>query len=118
MTSVSNVAVIRPPITTVAKGFCTSAPADVEIAIGRNPSEATAAVMMTGRRRVRNPFSTRSVMSVIPSFSRRLNSAISTMPFNTATPNNAMKPTPADMEKFMSRSQSANTPPIAAQWNC
>lgn len=32
---------IKPPITTVASGRCTSAPADVAMAIGTKPSEAT-----------------------------------------------------------------------------
>ena len=59
-TNVSNVAVISPPITTVASGFCTSAPAEVDNAIGRKPSEATAAVMITGRNRVFSPLITRS----------------------------------------------------------
>ena len=42
---------MRPPITTVAKGRCTSAPALVEIAIGKNPNVATEAVIRTGRSR-------------------------------------------------------------------
>src|ERR1019366_1119545 len=46
---VNKVAVTSPPITTVAKGRCTSAPAPLLNAIGRNPSEATAAVIDTGR---------------------------------------------------------------------
>ena len=48
---VNNVAETNPPITTVANGLCTSAPAFVEIAIGKNPSAAAAAVNITGRRR-------------------------------------------------------------------
>ena len=38
-------------MTTVANGFCTSAPALLLNAIGKNPKEATAAVMITGRNR-------------------------------------------------------------------
>ena len=38
---------------------------------------------------------------------------MSTMPFNTATPNKAMNPTPAEILKGIPRSQSANTPPMA-----
>ena len=49
---VSRVAVISPPITTVASGRCTSAPAPVLIAIGKKPSEATEAVINTGLGRV------------------------------------------------------------------
>ena len=41
-----------PPMTTVASGRCTSAPAWVEIAIGMNPNAATSAVVTTGRKTV------------------------------------------------------------------
>ncbi len=46
---------INPPITTVASGFCSSAPVPVASAIGTKPSEATSAVMATGRNRVIAP---------------------------------------------------------------
>ncbi len=36
-------------MTTVANGFCTSAPVPVARAIGTKPSEATSAVMITGK---------------------------------------------------------------------
>ncbi len=45
------VAVTKPPITTVANGRCTSAPAFVDIAIGKNPNAAAEAVSSTGRNR-------------------------------------------------------------------
>src|SRR5690554_7594574 len=45
---VSIVAVIKPPTTTVARGLWTSAPAEVERAIGRNPNAAADAVNKTG----------------------------------------------------------------------
>ena len=48
---VRSVETIRPPITTVARGLCTSAPADFAIAIGTNPSDATSPVSRTGLRR-------------------------------------------------------------------
>ena len=48
------------PMTTVAKGRWTSAPAPVEMAIGTKPSEATNAVISLGRRRVRVPSTTAS----------------------------------------------------------
>ena len=57
-TNVKNVAVINPPITTVANGFCTSAPAPLLNAIGKKPSEATAAVISTGRKRIFVPSNT------------------------------------------------------------
>jgi hypothetical protein len=47
-TIVSAVDVTRPPIITVASGRCTSAPALVENAMGRNPRLATSAVISTG----------------------------------------------------------------------
>jgi hypothetical protein len=49
---VSKVALIRPPITTVASRRCTSAPELAEIAMGRKPRLATVAVMSTGCSRV------------------------------------------------------------------
>jgi hypothetical protein len=53
--SVSSVALINPPITTVAIGRCTSAPVPVASAIGTNPRDATSAVIATGRSRVSAP---------------------------------------------------------------
>ena len=110
---VSAVAVINPPITTVASGRCTSAPAPLLNAMGRKPSEATEAVISTGRRRAAVPWRTRSTTSLTPCAARSRKVPISTMPLSTATPNNAMKPTPADMLKGMPRSSKAATPPIA-----
>ena len=37
-----------------------------------------------------------------------------TSPFSTATPDSAMKPTPAEIDNGMSRSHSASTPPVSA----
>ncbi len=42
-------------MTTVANGRCTSAPAPLLRAMGRKPSEATLAVISTGRRRLAVP---------------------------------------------------------------
>ena len=39
--------------------------------------------------------------------------ATSTIPLSTATPNKAIKPTPADILKGIPRRYKANTPPIA-----
>ena len=66
---VRNVAVTKPPITTVANGFCTSAPALLLKAIGRNPKLATVAVIKTGRKRILVPSITRFNTSFSPSFS-------------------------------------------------
>ena len=52
---VNTVEVMRPPITTVASGRCTSAPELVDNAIGRNPRLATDAVMSTGLSRATAP---------------------------------------------------------------
>jgi len=49
------VAVIRPPIITIASGFCDSDPTPVEIAAGSNPMAAMAAVITTGRIRTLTP---------------------------------------------------------------
>ena len=47
-------------MTTVAIGFCTSAPAPVATAIGTKPSDATSAVIATGRSRSIAPCRTAS----------------------------------------------------------
>ena len=57
----SNVEVNKPPITTVANGRCTSAPADAETAIGKKPKTSVNAVNIIGLIR-------RFVPSVILSF--------------------------------------------------
>ncbi|MNR46200.1 hypothetical protein D3C85_1651370 [compost metagenome] len=63
---VNIVAVNNPPMTTVASGLCTSAPAEEEIAIGKNPKAAAAAVNKTGRNLSVVPFKINSSISVIP----------------------------------------------------
>ena len=93
--NVRKVAISKPPITTVASGRCTSAPEPLLNAIGRKPSDATKAVIRTGRKRTFVPINTILFRSCIPSFFNLLNSAINTIPFKTATPNKAMNPTPA-----------------------
>src|SRR5581483_10262421 len=59
-TSFKNVDVSNPPMTTIARGRCTSAPAPVAIAIGTNPRLATSAVIKIGRSRVSEPSNTAS----------------------------------------------------------
>ena len=90
--------VTRPPMTTVASGRWTSAPAEVASAIGRKPSDATNAVINTGRNRVSAARRAAS-RGGRPSSRRWTTLDRSTTPFSTAMPNNAMKPTPAEMEK-------------------
>src|SRR5690606_37110995 len=111
--NVNAVAEINPPITTVAKGFCTSAPALVLNAIGKKPKLATDAVINTGLSLVFAPSIILGIMSFQPSFSNLLKVAISTIPFKTATPNRAINPTPADILNGISRNNRANTPPMA-----
>ena len=102
-----------PPITTVASGRCTSAPVPVAKAIGRKPSDATNAVISTGRSRVRAP-SRMATSSGLPCSRSWLMNVTSTKPFSTATPDNAMKPTAAEMENGSPRNHRAATPPVSA----
>ncbi len=102
-----------PPITTVATGRCTSAPVPVAMAIGTKPSDATSAVISTGRRRVRAPVVTAASSGWPASRRVRMNDSI-TSPFSTATPDSAINPTAAEIDSGMPRSQSASTPPVSA----
>ena len=104
---------INPPITTVANGRWTSAPELVLNAMGRNPNDATAAVINTGLSLVVVPFKTKSRISNWVSFFNLLNSLINTMPFKTATPKSAINPIPAEMLKGMSRIHNNKIPPMA-----
>ena len=111
--SVRKVAIINPPITTVANGRCTSAPEPLLNAIGKKPRDATNAVIKTGRNLIFVPLNTICFKSISPSFFKRLNSAISTIPFKTATPNNAMKPMPALILNGMPLNAKKKIPPMA-----
>ena len=102
-----------PPITTVASGRCTSAPAPTLNAIGTKPSAATSAVISTGRKRANAP-SRRACSSGMPASRRPRMKAIMTRPLSTATPDSAMKPTPAEIDSDNPRSASATTPPVSA----
>jgi hypothetical protein len=113
MNNVKSVAENNPPMTTVANGLCTSAPEPLLKAIGKNPSDATHAVMSTGLKRIFVPINTILIRFFIPDSCKRTNSATSTIPFKTATPNSAMKPTPALILKGIPRIDRKNTPPMA-----
>ena len=102
-----------PPITTVASGRCTSEPAPTLNAIGTKPSEATSAVISTGRRRPSAPSRT-ACGKGIPCSRRLRTKLIITRPLSTATPDSAMKPTPAEIDSGMPRRASASTPPVSA----
>src|SRR6266851_666036 len=97
---------MTPPITTVAKGLCTSAPAPVAIAIGIKPSDATSAVISTGLSRVSAPSRTASTRGSPSPRSFSMN-VIMTSPLSTATPESAMKPMAALMESGIPRRRSA-----------
>ena len=103
-----------PPITTVARGRCTSAPIPVARAMGTNPREATKAVISTGRSRVSDPC--RMASSKGTSWSRNLLiKEMMTIPFNTATPDNAMNPTAAEIDNGIPRIHKEKTPPVKAK---
>ncbi|MNV81722.1 hypothetical protein D3C71_1754020 [compost metagenome] len=82
-------------------------------AIGTKPSEATRAVINTGRRRPNAPSRT-ATSSGLPISRRWRTKLIITSPLSTATPDNAMKPTPAEIDKGMPRAANASTPPVSA----
>ena len=107
-------AVKSPPMTTVANGRCTSAPAEVETAMGRKPNMAAVAVSRMGRRRSRVAVSMRRYTLLTPSSLSELNRLMSTSPLSTATPKSTMNPTLADMENGIPRSSRAKTPPMVA----
>ena len=110
---VSRVALIRPPMTTVASGRWISAPVSVAMAMGTKPSEATSAVIATGRNRVMAPSRMASRFGR-PSATSCLMKVSMTRPLRTATPESAMNPTAAGTETGMPRSQSAKMPPVRA----
>ena len=91
--------IASPPTTTVAMPRCTSLPTPVWIAAGSMPKVATVAVISTGRKRSVAPFMIASCSSR-PDFRMRLRFDTMMMPFCTATPNSAMKPTPLATLRF------------------
>ena len=113
--NVSRVEVINPPITTVANGRCTSAPAPVETAIGKKPKAAAEAVNKTARNLSWAPFIIRLSLFSIPFSRNSLKCSIRTIPFKTAIPNRAIKPTPAEILKGIPRIHNKRTPPTAAK---
>ena len=107
-------AVINPPMTTVARGLCTSAPREVETAMGMNPKLATDAVIKTGRSRSDAPSRIASKIFLPPPRSESMWLTMTT-PFRTATPNKAIKPMEADKLRFKPRIHNAATPPTSAK---
>ena len=105
--------IIKPPITTVAKGFCTSPPAPVLMAMGIKPKAGTKAVINTALNFDLVACITIRIESCHPSAFNLLNSETNKMPFKTATPNKAINPTPADILNGISLAHKAKIPPIA-----
>src|SRR3546814_11119919 len=103
------VAVMRPPITVIASGFCTSAPVPCAMAIGTKPNDGTIAVISTERKRSIAPPSIAASTS-IPDRNRAWMLVIITRPLSTETPNSTMNPTAADTEQSCQLRRSANTP--------
>src|SRR5258708_8342394 len=66
-----------PPITTVARGRCTSAPVPVAMAMGTNPSEATRAVIKTDRKSTRLNSSHQIISYAVFCLKKKKNDAIS-----------------------------------------
>ena len=81
--------------------------------MGKKPREATNAVINTGLNLVFVPNKTITLRSSSPFFLILLNSAISTIPFKTATPNKAIKPTPALILKDIPLNARNKIPPMA-----
>ena len=102
-----------PPITTVASGRCTSAPAPTLNAIGTKPRLATSAVISTGRRRVSAPSRIAS-SSGLPSSRRLPDEGQHHDAVEHRDADSAMKPTPAEIDSGRPRSSSAATPPVSA----
>ena len=111
---VKAVDVIKPPITTVAKGRWTSAPILVATAIGKNPKLATRAVIKTGRRRSMAPCRTASRVGS-PSVSSLWIWLTNTTPFKTAIPKRATQPTTAEILNGNPRIQRDRIPPDKAR---
>lgn len=102
-----------PPMTTVARGRCTSAPAPVARAMGTKPNDATSAVINTGLNRVSDPFIIAS-SNAVPSSLNLLMKEIITTPFSTATPERAMNPMAAETDNGIPRTHKEKNPPVNA----
>ncbi len=100
-------------MTTVASGRWISAPVSVAMAMGTKPSDATRAVIATGRSRVMAPSRIASRFGR-PSATSCLMKVSITRPFSTATPESAMNPTAAGTETGIPRSHRATMPPVSA----
>jgi len=100
-------------MTTEASGRCTSAPVEVETAMGKKPKLATQAVISTGRSLRLAPAITASREDATACRSWLIE-LTKTTPLSMATPNSAMNPMEADKLRFIPRNQSAAMPPTNA----
>ena len=103
---------VMPPRFEFPKGVKDFTPS-VDLWVPMAPSEATRAVISTGRSR-RNAPSRIASSSRSPSMRSLRMKAIITTPLSTATPDSAMNPTPAEIDSGRSRSHKASTPPVSA----
>ena len=104
---------MTPPITTLARGRWISAPSPCEKAIGIKPKAATNAVINIARSRDNAVPRTTSAINTPCSLS--CSAALTqTKLLSTATPNKAIKPTPAEILNGSPRNHNAKTPPDAA----
>ena len=94
---VNAVAVIKPPMTTMARGFCISAPEPCASAIGTKPSAGPTPVMKTALAFSIRP-STMARSSGRPILMRWRMPPITTSPLSTATLERQMNPTAAETE--------------------
>ena len=101
-------------MTTIANGFCVSEPMPVEIAAGKSPNIAIIAVITTGRTRDATP-SRIAILRGCLCNRFCLKTEIKITPFWIQMPNNAMKPIPAEIEKFVLVAINAKMPPMMAK---
>ena len=104
------VATIRPPMTTIASGFWTSAPRPVARAIGTKPIAGTMPVIRTARTRSRVP-STIASSTGRPASIRWRTLVITTRPLRTVTPDSTINPTAAEIENGNPARSKPNAPP-------
>ena len=71
-------------------------------------------IMITGRKRVRAPSRMAAFVSEPASANLRICVSM-TSPLSTATPESAMKPTAAEIEKGIPRNHNAAIPPVSAR---
>ena len=109
-----NVLLRMPPMTTVARGRCTSAPMLVASAMGTNPNEATSAVISTGRSRLETALDYGFLygQTLRPELTDK---AHQHQAVETATPESAINPTPAEIVNGISAEPQGKNPTSEGQ---